>query len=300
MKILQILLSILSLNISAKEISFSFDDAPRGDGAYYSGAQRAKILVDELQKSNVPQAIFYANPGKVSNPALLERLNFYKKSGHLIGNHTFDHLSADQNSTEIFIDNVWQADQFLRNKELFSPYFRFPYLQRGKTLPKILRIQNELEQMGLLDGYVTIDTYDFYMDRIFQDALLKNQKISIKNLKKFYVEILMTSINFYNDLAIKVLGRSPKHVILLHENDLSALCLGDLIKRLKAEDWKIISPIEAYTDKDLNTLPKVLVHNQGRIAAKAIELGFEGVVNSGVESKEAIDELFKFYQVATE
>lgn len=294
------LISIISWPVFAKEISFSFDDAPRGDGAYYTGAQRAQNLVEQLKLANVPQVIFYANPGKIDSPHLLNRLKFYQASGHLIGNHTYDHISADKNSSEIFLSNILKADEHLFTEKLLTPYFRYPYLHRGKTISKIFKLHDEISNLGYQDGYVTIDTYDYYMDRVFQEALLNNKNINIENLKKFYVEILMTSINFYEQLGVKILGHSPKHVILLHENDISALCIGDLVKRLRSENWDIITPTEAYKNNDLNPLPKVLTHNQGRIAARAIELGFEGALSSGVEDESVIENLFETYKIATE
>ena len=294
------ILLIISFAAQAKEISLSFDDAPRGDGEYFTGEERAKKIVSELKKSNVEQVIFYANPGKVNDNEKRNRLHYYKNSGHLIGNHTFDHISADKNSAGLFLDNIALADEYLRSEKLFSPYFRYPFLHRGKSLSKINEIRLGVEKLGYTDGYVTIDNYDYFMDRLFQKALLANKKVKLENLKSFYVETLMKSINFYDNLAQKFLGKSPKHVLLLHENDMAALFIGDLISRLRNEGWKIITPVEAYTDRDLSPFPNVLVHNQGRVAAKARENGYQGALSSGFENEEVLKELFDTYNVATE
>lgn len=295
-----VLMIVLALNVQAKEISLSFDDAPRGDGEYFSGELRSKRLVSELKKANVEQVIFYANPSKVNNFEKRVRLHYYKRSGHLIGNHTFDHISADKNSVSLFLENVALADEYLKEENLFSPYFRFPYLHRGKTLSKIRQIQSGVESMNLVDGYVTIDNYDYYMDKLFQKALYREKKVNLENLKAFYVETLMKSVNFYDALAQKFIGRSPKHVLLLHENDLAALFIGDLIIRLREEGWSIITPVEAYKDKDLSAFPFVLQHGQGRVTAKAIESGYQGVLSSGFEDEEVLKELFTSYNVAGE
>lgn len=291
---------LISVSSQAKEISLSFDDAPRGDGEYFTGAQRAQKIVSELKKANVEQVIFYANPGKITDFEKKNRLHFYKRSGHLIGNHTFDHISADKNSASIFLDNINLAGDYLKSEQLFSPYFRFPYLHRGKTLPKINQIRIGIEKLGYVDGYVTIDNFDYYMDKLFQKALIGNKKINLDNLRAFYVETLMKSINFYDGLAQKFLGRSPKHVLLLHENDLAALFIGDLVQRLKQDGWRIITPVQAYTDEDLSLFPNVLLQNQGRVAAKARENGFQGVLSSGFEDEKVLEELFNSYNAASE
>jgi peptidoglycan-N-acetylglucosamine deacetylase len=88
-------------------------------------------------------------------------------------------------------------------------------------------------------------------------------------LKSTYIEHLWNSIQFYDNAAKQHLGRSPKHVLLLHENDLAAKFLGDLIKHLRSKGWNIISPAEAYEDPIANELPDVLFNGQGRVAAIA-------------------------------
>jgi hypothetical protein len=71
-------------------------------------------------------------------------------------------------------------------------------------------------------------------------AIKSNTKINYNELKKFYLEHIWNSIQFYDNIGRQVLSRSPKHVLLLHENDLATLFLGDLIQFLKDKGWKII------------------------------------------------------------
>ena len=154
--------------------------------------------------------------------------------------------------------------------------------------------------MGYLDGYVTIDNYDWYMNHLFQQSLKQGKKVNFNKLRSFYVETLMKSINFYDNLAVKVLKRSPKHVLLLHENDISALFIGDLIDHLRLKGWKIINPIDSYSDPDLTIYPDVLKHGQGRVASKAIELGYKGSTSSGYEDEKTLESLYKSYGVEGE
>ena len=61
---------------------------------------------------------------------------------------------------------------------------------------------------------------------------------------------MMDYINYAYDRTLRLVGRPIKHTLLLHENDLNALYLGALIRQLKDENWRIISPEEAYTDTE--------------------------------------------------
>ena len=74
-------------------------------------------------------------------------------------------------------------------------------------------------------------------------------------------------------MARRTLGRSPRHVLLLHENDLAALFIGDLVTELRARGWTIISATEAFADPIAELEPDTLFLGQGRIAALAHEAG---------------------------
>lgn len=84
---------------------------------------------------------------------------------------------------------------------------------------------------------------------------------------------LWETIEFYDGIAKKVLGRSPSHVLLLYENDMAALFVDDLVAHIRLKGWEIISPIEAYKDPISRMVPDVLFNNQGRIAAIAHSKG---------------------------
>jgi hypothetical protein len=75
---------------------------------------------------------------------------------------------------------------------------------------------------------------------------------------------------------VKELGRSPNHVLLLHENDLAAMYLGDLVARLRKTGWEIVSPDVAFRDPIARVEPDTLVLGQGRVIALAAAKGYQG------------------------
>jgi hypothetical protein len=95
----------------------------------------------------------------------------------------------------------------------------------------------------------------------------------MSKLRGLYLDHIWASIQFYDEVAMKILNRSPRHVLLLHENDLAALFLGDLILFLKSKGWKIITTDEAYHDPIAAKIPNTLFNWQGRVAAIAHEQG---------------------------
>jgi len=172
-----------------------------------------------------------------------------------------------------FIDDIKEAHQALKEFPGFRPWFRFPFLDEGRDENTRDQLRSALDDMGYINGYVTVDNYDYYLEFLYQQALKENKKINYDLLQELYIEHLWESIQFYQNIALKTLGRSPKHVLLLHENDLAALFLDDLISFLRGEGWLIISPEEAYKDPIAQHIPKVLMNGQGRVAAIAKENG---------------------------
>ncbi len=253
----------------------TFDDAPRSDGGLYTGLKRSEILIKKLEQYNVPQVAFFANSGKLDAVGEL-RLKMYGQAGHIIANHSHTHPHIHDVGVENFIDDIKEAHQALNQFPGFRPWFRFPFLEEGRDENTRDQIRSALDDMGYINGYVTVDNYDYYLEFLYQQALKENKKINYDLLQELYIEHLWESIQFYQKIALKTLGRSPKHVLLLHENDLAALFLDDLISFLRGEGWLIISPEEAYKDPIAQHIPKVLMNGQGRVAAIAKEKGMAG------------------------
>jgi peptidoglycan-N-acetylglucosamine deacetylase len=261
---------------SAQEIAFTFDDAPTEDGAYFTGQQRTEKILSHLKDNGVSQAAFFVVTKNIETNNGLSRLERYAAAGHLLANHTHTHRWIHNIGTATYIQDITKANNILKNMKGFAPWFRYPFLDEGRPNSTRDSIRAALKDLNLTNGYVTIDNYDWYINGQARKAFLDGKKINEKALKEFYLNHIMTSIEFYDQIAKEHLGRSPKHVLLLHENDLAAKFLGDLIKLLKSKGWKIISPTEAYTDPIATQVPDVLFNNQGRIAAIAREKGIPG------------------------
>ncbi len=260
-----LLLLFCSVSGFAKEIALTFDDAPRGGSKYFSGTERAKALVKALKLAKVPRVAFFSNSEKL-NAEGIERMKLYAKEGHFIGNHTHDHPNINEVTTEYYKESILKADEALSRLPGFIKWFRYPFLREGDTITKRDAIRDELEHRAYKNAYITVNNYDWYMDSLFEIAFRSGRAINETALRKTYVNVLIENIDFYDNMAREALGRSPKHVILLHENDLAALFIGDFVAAIQKRGWKIISPEEAYGDEISNYLTQnVSKNNPGRI-----------------------------------
>ncbi|WP_413664148.1 polysaccharide deacetylase family protein [Microbulbifer sp. CNSA002] len=198
----------------------------------------------------------------------------YDKAAHIIGNHTHSHPNFLETGLSTYQADFLQAHQLLQQFDNFKPYFRFPYLREGETVEKRDGIRGLLQENNYQNAYITLNNYDWYIEELFQTAVRDGKPVDMERLSNFYVDVLIASIKYYDDLAIKYLGRSPKHVILLHEMDITALFIGDLAQRLRQEDWEIISLEEAYKDPIAKyQLTQPIKYNPGRIGEIALAKG---------------------------
>lgn len=279
----------------SQQIALSFDDAPRKGGHHYSGVERTEILLSKLKEKDVTAVFFCV--AKDLDELEMRRLKMYGDAGHIMANHTYSHERIDRMGVEGYIDGIRKADVILSGLPNYRYWFRYPFLDEGKDVDSRDRIREALKDMGYINGYVTVDNYDWYIEKLFQDALAEGKTVDYFKLKNLYLDHLLNSIEFYDKMAMDVIGRSPKHVLLLHENDLAALYVDELIDKLRKMGWEIISPEDAYTDPIAQIVPDVLLNGQGRIGAIAKEKGYKGNFSQKSEDTDYLDEYVNIMEV---
>ncbi len=267
-----LLLFVIGQASAQKRIALTYDDAPRGNGLVFDGPQRTTALIDALQSVNSgPVAFFVTTRSMKDNSGNRQRIEQYAGAGHLIANHSHTHQWAHKTLVDDYLKDIDQATALLAGLENQRPWYRFPFLDEGRSADKVKNIARGLAQRGLVNGYVTIDNYDWYLDSRLQQALKEGTPVNYEKLGQFYVRMLLYAAEFYDSLAVQMLGHSPTHVLLLHENDLAALYSDDLITALRAAGWQVVSPDVAY--RDPLPVPKTLFTGQGRVFALAADAG---------------------------
>ena len=291
-RILSMFIFLISFSIQAGEISLTFDDAPRNDTLLFTGEDRTAKLIASLKKAKVDDVLVFVKTGNI-NKKTAKRLRAYTDAGFHLANHSHNHYSARRQAVSIYLEDITRAKISLESFKNVLPYYRYPYLHEGKTRKVRDEIRQHIKQLGYENGYVTVDNYDWYMDHLLQKALAAGKNVEYTTLKNVYVEVLWDAIQFYDRIAKESLGRSPKHVLLLHENDLAALFIDELVTHIRSQGWKIISPQEAFNDPIATTIPDVLFNGQGRVAAIARSKGWEKKKLIDKSSNEAfLDQLF--------
>lgn len=267
MKISFLFVFIFSCLSHSKQIAFSFDDIPVRSTEHYESLERTKAYIQKFKELNMPASMIFANPCRtVSSISGVEQIALYKQAGQIIANHSCSHPKIENIGVEAYTKNISEADLLLSNLMPAQKFYRFPFLNEGKTMEDREHLRDFLRKNNYRNALVSIDTDDYYISQRMNDAKKLNKKIDYKKLEKITVDHLMGAANFYEDLAVKTLGYSPKHVILLHEVDTTLMFLDAFVKELRKQGWTIISAEEAYTDKMYSEQPKNLYANDGIIA----------------------------------
>jgi peptidoglycan/xylan/chitin deacetylase (PgdA/CDA1 family) len=236
-----------------KRIALSFDDVPRQRGAFMTPDQRTEALIAALKRAGVTQAAFFLNPGNLydndDGEGGVRRIRAYVAAGHVIANHSWSHPHLTALTARVYLADIDRAAAWLKGRRGYRPWFRYPYLDEGgKDKVKRDAVRKGLAARHLRDGYVTIDGSDWNMDELTTAAIAAKKPVDMKALHDLYIETLVGAADAYDDIAVKTLGRSPAHVMLMHETDLNALYIEDFAAALRADGWDIIPVDDAYAD----------------------------------------------------
>ena len=260
-----------------KRIALSFDDVPRQPGAFLTPDERTSALIEALERAGVEQAAFFVTTGNLERPHGVggeARIAFYVAAGHVIANHSHSHRWLHRTPAEEYVADLDRASAWLEGRPGYRPWFRFPFLDEGRRdQAKRDFVRSALRARGLANGYVTVDTYDWHLDSLLTSAVREGKAIDRDALGRLYAQSLVEAANFANALALETLGRSPAHMLLLHETDLAALFIDEAVKALRADGWEIVTADEAYADPIAAIEPDTHFLGNGRIAAIAAAAG---------------------------
>ena len=236
--------------ISDRRIALTFDDIPRNQGAFLDPAERVEMLRTTLRQAGVEQAAFFINPGKLhERENAAAHVMAYATDGHVVANHTATHASLRDLSVEEYLAEIDRAEAWLVQVPNHRPWFRYPYLNEGRReVAKRDGVRAGLAERGLSNGYVTVDASDWLYDQLAARAVREGLEMDMEALGNLFVESHVQAAAFNHDLAIRTIGRSPAHVMLLHEADVTVMFLPDLIAGLEADGWTIVTADEAFAD----------------------------------------------------
>lgn len=147
---------------TGKQIALTFDDGP--DPVY-----TPKIL-DELSKNHVPASFFEIGKEVVKYPQISKRI---ASEGHVVGNHTFDHVDFDFVGTDRGTQEINQTQRVIQAATGYrTSFLRLPYAGND---PQSLR-DNTLgllksQQAGYVMASYSFDSNDWQFPKSYKPKL---------------------------------------------------------------------------------------------------------------------------------
>jgi len=258
MRFFVFLVLISSHLLAAPQIVLTFDNLPLEKTKLFNAKERTELFLEALSKEGV-RTVFFAIGTTLAraSPKKMECVEQIAAHGHRIANHSFSHPFLSTKEVAVYMEDVRLCEAYISQFATYAPWFRYPYLDvgldplPGASIEKARECAQKLQERGFLNGYVTLDSFDWFIESLLQKALDSGKKIDRRALETFYVHHLEQTIQRYLDTKSE-LEKSlfETHVILFHANDLNALCLPAVIKMLRTSGWHIVDPEEAFQPKN--------------------------------------------------
>jgi peptidoglycan/xylan/chitin deacetylase (PgdA/CDA1 family) len=262
------------------------------DGPLLSGTERTRRLIAALAAEKV-QGGFFVTTGNLANPGGEQRIRDLAAAGHLIANHSHSHPYLKDVGPAAYLADIDRAEAHLRRFGNRRPWFRYPYLNESPNAEYRDAVRAGLAQRGLRNGYVTVDTWDWALVELVRKAKADGRTVDMAALRDLYLEMELSAVDTYDRIARTSIGRSPAHVLLLHDNDLAALFARDLIQALRARGWEVVSPDVAFADPIAAREPDTLHLGRGRVSALAAVAGGAPDQHDRYQDQALLESLFE-------
>lgn len=183
-------------------------------------------------------------------------LRAWLAAGHTLGNHSTTHRAFDR------LDRpTWTADVRGCRDRLQAivggpvPWFRYPFLQRGRTEAARDAGIAALKTLGHRPAPVTVDTSEWILVEPYVAALRRGDARTAQAIGDAYVRHVVSATRHFRAEARRQVDRAVPHILLLHANALAADHLDPLLTALTAEglgfttlDRAMADPIYARPD----------------------------------------------------
>ena len=173
-KIIKALFSSLQWDNVEDKVLLTFDDGPTPELTTY--------ILHELKKHNVKAVFFCVGENVKKYPTLYQQI---LNDGHLVGNHTMNHLNAWKTKDDEYLKNTQEASRYIK-----SNLFRPPYGKLSKRKIKLLQSKNyKIMMWSVLTG-------DFDA-KLTKEKCLRN---TLRSLKKNSIVVLHDNVKSTNNM----------------------------------------------------------------------------------------------------
>ena len=245
------------------------DASPKELAGKVAEAQVAnRKLLAGLARHHVPVTGFVIQKGveDLGVAAGTGILREWIRGGLDLANHSYAH--PDFNGLTI----AEGEDQIVRGEAGFLPlmqevgrsprFFRFPMNHTGDTKEKHEAWAAFLTQRGFQPATCTIETADWMFNIAYGKMLAHHDKASAARLRKDYLAFAAAQVDYFDRLNKQVLGYDAPQVMLIHDDQLNADVIDQVLAILESRHYRFVTLTEAQSDKAYQG-PESFVTNYG-------------------------------------
>ena len=191
---------------------------------------------------------------------------------HLIANHTWTHMHANESETDVYLSEIEKTRDFLLSFPATSNFFRYPFLDDGRDRDQQVALYQGVSDLELLNAPVTMDSIDWYTASRLEAALKSNPNTDLAPYRDYYVEMCVTLSNYWDGVAQALGFKSLPHLTLVHHNVLNGYFLEDVLVALKADGWRFVDAEDALQFKPFHAVPPEPTHGRNWLTLQARQM----------------------------
>ena len=174
-------------------------------------------------------------------------LDLWLDAGAELGNHTYSHPDINNVTLADYTANVVKGEPILRAalaaRGRTLRYFRHPYLHAGPTPEVKAGLQKFLGDAGYGVAPVTLDNSDYMY------AALYTRPEHRERVRREYLPYMESVVAFFEERAVEVAGRAFPQILLIHDNELNADLMPDLLEMFRRRGYRFVTLDEALADE---------------------------------------------------
>jgi Asp-tRNA(Asn)/Glu-tRNA(Gln) amidotransferase A subunit family amidase len=132
----------------------------------------------------------------------------------------------------------------------------------GKTMETKQKLAEFLAAHGYQIAPVTYDDDDYEFAWAYDTAKRNGDNKLREQIAAAYVPYLESKFDYWERQSVKLFGREPKQILLVHANSINADYFDKVAEMLKRRNYKFITLEEALTD-EVYKLPDLVTQNWG-------------------------------------
>lgn len=232
-------------------VALTLDDLP-GTVDPTPGYPKSQVMADliaTLRAHGLERVVGFANGSAASDADTELGLRRWIEAGFELGNHTFSHCSAGERDVAAFLEDVDRNQAYLAQRAGSAPrYFRFPFLERGRTAAERIQITQALARRGFRVANVSIDFADWAFAPAFLRCTLAADERALSALSEAYMQDAMAALFWSVEAGQRLFGRTIPQILLIHALVPTARNLDALLRAYEAQGVTWITLEEALRD----------------------------------------------------